>query len=615
MKSSRFPIFIIGILLALLGLLAFLQYRWLGQISEGERERLSRTIQSDTTRFAEDFNNEIQNAFFNFQMNADVWRKKNWAEFNERYDFFKEKTQYDELIKDFYLIETGENPTLLKYEKERREFVSGEWNDELNEIKQNIEKGKSVPINETIPALLMPVHDAPVNFKKIVIRTKDTEEFRGLPPEPTERFGVLVIALDKNVIENKIFPDLAKKYFSQNESANYKLSVVDKNDQPVFQTAEVSKSDASAKLFKLSPDKFVFFANRGAGNLAVSSERKDIVMNRIEAKPDSNTVIENRSEKMNVQIVRSEQNSPNEKTRVTVFNGENIDESGVWTLNVQHTAGSLEQFITNTRRKNLGISFGILSLLAVSIILIFISSQRARVFAQRQVDFVSSVSHEFRTPLAVIYSAGENLSDGVIRDETKIANYGNLIKREGKKLSAMVEQILEFAGAKSGKRKYDFQPVEVGNVIENAIAECRPSIEEKGFTIEKEIAGNLPPISADKQALTQAVQNLIANSIKYSNGEKFIKISARNGNNKVKIAVEDKGLGIEKAELGKIFEPFYRSKTVVDAQIHGNGLGLSIVKQIVEAHDGKIEVESEIGGGSKFIVEFPIKRHGEMETR
>ncbi len=234
--------------------------------------------------------------------------------------------------------------------------------------------------------------------------------------------------------------------------------------------------------------------------------------------------------------------------------------------------------------------------------MIFISSQRARTFAQRQVDFVSSVSHEFRTPLAVIYSAGENLSDGVIRDDGKIASYGNLIKREGKKLSQMVEQILEFAGARSGTRNYDFQKVEIKKVIEEAISECQSLIAENDFTIETEIAENLPEISADRRALTQAVQNLIANSIKYSNGEKFIKISANNGGGKVKISVEDKGLGIEKSELSKIFEPFYRSKKVVDAQIHGNGLGLSLVKNIVDAHNGKISVESESGKGSEFTI-------------
>jgi signal transduction histidine kinase len=194
------------------------------------------------------------------------------------------------------------------------------------------------------------------------------------------------------------------------------------------------------------------------------------------------------------------------------------DETGKWLLNVRHADGSLETFINNTRRKNLALSFGILSLLAVSIIMIFVSAHRSKQFAQKQIDFVSAVSHEFRTPLAVIYSAGENLTDGIVQNENQVAQYGNLIKREGKKLSAMVEQILEFAGARSGKRKYDLRETAVEEIIENALIECEPLINEKGFTIEKEIAENLPPVIADKNALSQAIQNLIVNAIKYSNG-------------------------------------------------------------------------------------------------
>lgn len=587
-------------MLALLGLLAYLQYHWLGQISVGESERLKARLESDTKRFAEDFNREIQDTYFTFQFPAKLWQEKNWSGFNEQMVFWKNKTSYPELIKNFYFIEAKEK-MIAVYNPQTRAFESTVWNERLDKIKPKIENAEQFqPIADDIYMLLMPVYQDPQKLQSIVIRTKTTEEIRGVPPAIPEKFGFLVIELDEKVITQQILPNLAKNYFSETGGANYNLAVLNSQNVTVFQSQNLTSPDATVKFFNLSLDKMVFLRSMEMGG---NAEGKKVIMSstsKVERRT-LNTNIEN-NKQIDIQVFNESSNDS--KPRVRVFEGNASGGNGIWTLNVQNTEGSLEQFITNTRRKNLGISFGILSLLAVSIILIFISSQRAKLFAQRQVDFVSGVSHEFRTPLAVIYSAGENLSDGVIRDETKIANYGNLIKREGKKLSVMVEQILEFAGAKSGKRKYDFQTIEVEKIIENAIGECRTLIEEKGFTLEKEIAENLPPISADKQALTQAVQNLIANSIKYSNGEKFVKITARNGGGKIKIAVEDKGLGIEKNEIGKIFEPFYRSKKVVDAQIHGNGLGLSIVKQIVEAHDGKIEVESESGKGSRFIIEL-----------
>jgi signal transduction histidine kinase len=276
-----------------------------------------------------------------------------------------------------------------------------------------------------------------------------------------------------------------------------------------------------------------------------------------------------------------------------------------WTLVTQHRDGSVEAYVSNVERRNLGIGFGILVLLGASVAAIIVSSQRARTFAQRQVDFVSSVSHEFRTPLAVIYSAGENLADGVAKDTAQVAKYGNLIKGEGKKLSAMVEQILDFAGANSGKRKYNLRETSVADVAISAVEECRSALDSAEFEIETDLPGSLPPVNADRPALTQAIQNLIANSIKYSNGNKWIRLSAANGDGTIKITVEDRGIGISHSDLKQVFEPFYRSKEVVDAQIHGNGLGLALVKQIAEAHGGTVHAESKPGGGSKFTIEIP----------
>ena len=272
---------------------------------------------------------------------------------------------------------------------------------------------------------------------------------------------------------------------------------------------------------------------------------------------------------------------------------------------MQHRDGSIEGFLAETKFRNLAVGFGILFLLGAAVGAIIFSAQRAKMLAQRQIDFVSSVSHEFRTPLAVIYSAGENLADGVAKEDAQVSRYGDLIKGEGKKLSAMVEQILDFAGARSGRRKYNLTQADVGGVIKDALSECGPLFHEKNITVETNISDSLPKLKADRIALSQAIQNLIVNSVKYSNGERWLRVAAENGGRTIKISVEDHGIGISKADLRQIFEPFYRSKNVVDAQIHGNGLGLSLVRQIAAAHGGRVKASSEEGKGSRFTIELP----------
>jgi signal transduction histidine kinase len=252
------------------------------------------------------------------------------------------------------------------------------------------------------------------------------------------------------------------------------------------------------------------------------------------------------------------------------------------------------------------LSFGVLLLLTASMIMLMISAQRAQRLARRQIEFVAGVSHELRTPLTVISSAAENLADGVVAEQDRIKQYGKLIKVESERLADMVEQALEFAGAQSGQRKFNLRPVDVGELVGRALTACRLQIEDGGFTVETAIAPI--QVNADSAALTRALQNLISNAVKYSGDNRWIGIRAGlavNGTD-VEIAVEDHGLGIASSELPHVFEPFYRAQVSVEAQIHGSGLGLSLVKHIVEAHGGRVSVNSTLDQGSTFTLHLPI---------
>ncbi|MGH9803379.1 MAG: sensor histidine kinase [Blastocatellia bacterium] len=226
-------------------------------------------------------------------------------------------------------------------------------------------------------------------------------------------------------------------------------------------------------------------------------------------------------------------------------------------------------------------------------------------------EFVAGVSHELRTPLAVICSAAENLADGVIDSGDQIKRYGGLIRDEGRRLTGMVEQVLEFAGAQSGRKTYELRPTDLHHVIEDAVAACHLQLVEGGFELEQNIAADLPMINADAVALSRAIQNLLNNAMKYSGESRWIGLSAEWDNlpncpAEIRVKVSDRGFGIAPSELPHIFEPFYRGKEIVASQIHGNGLGLSLVKHIVGEHGGRVSVESTAGQGSEFVLLLPV---------
>ena len=579
MGESRTQFILAGALIALLGILGFFQYKWLTENSEAERERMQRRLEVDSRNFAGEFNRLIQQTYFAFQVDETNWQ----AKIPERYLAWRAAAQFHDQIEGISLVfENGEsfrlNLETLQYEGQRDAVSFAE-----------IRRGFS-PINEKDFTMTMPIYQSATRmllergFPRIDILRAQPERISAPPI-----VGYAIIKVNPEVVREKILRALEVKYFPDGD---FRVSVVSRGESAsVFHGQRLAKPDISMPMLELLNENVAMFVNRDLATTIDLSERGRTM------------VFESR-------IVKGEPVVVKPQVKIEVLNPQanpvEREVKGLWELQVSHKSGSLADFTESTRRKNLSIGFGILGLLGFSAGLIFVSARRAQVLAQRQIDFVSSVSHEFRTPIAVIHTAGENLADGVASEKGQVARYGDLIKTEGKRLSSMVEQILEFAGARSGQKRYSFREVRLTDLLNDSISGCRQLLENGGFTLKEEFPDDDTMIVADFESLSHSVQNLLTNAIKYSGNSRVIEVSACLEGGRVLISVEDQGRGISRRDQSRIFEPFFRAKDVVDAQIHGNGLGLSLVKRTVEAHNGTVTVKSEPGRGSRFTISLPI---------
>jgi len=234
-----------------------------------------------------------------------------------------------------------------------------------------------------------------------------------------------------------------------------------------------------------------------------------------------------------------------------------------------------------------------------------VSSELA--LAKLKSDFVSNVSHELRTPLALIRLYAETLELGRISTPGKQQQYYEIIRKESERLTSLINNILDFSRIEAGKKEYSFRETDVADLVRSTLESYRFEIEQNGFEFEQKIDNNLPSLTVDREAIARSLLNLVNNAVKYSAGKKYLGVHLYRRDGNVNLEVVDHGIGIPAKEQHKIFEKFYR---VGDPLVHntkGSGLGLSLVRHIVQAHGGQVAVESSPGHGSKFIIILPVQ--------
>ena len=226
--------------------------------------------------------------------------------------------------------------------------------------------------------------------------------------------------------------------------------------------------------------------------------------------------------------------------------------------------------------------------------------------ARLKSDFVSNVSHELRTPLALIRLYAETLELGRITTQEKKQQYYRIIRKESERLTALINNILDFSRIEAGRKEYEFRNTDIAELVRNTLESYRYQIEQQGFAFEENIDSNLPAVPVDREAIARALVNLVNNALKYSTDEKFLGVKLYRDDGVVKLEVADHGIGIARRDQSKIFEKFYRAGDPLVHNTKGSGLGLSLVRHITQAHGGEIAVESTPGKGSKFILSLPL---------
>ncbi len=625
-------------LVVVLAVLAVLQYHWSRQVSDATRAQMESNLHISLAGFRQDFARELGSAAVEIRSVVDNSSSIKPAELKEQFHHWQQTAAHPNLVSHIYLWQYPISQLPLRFDPVSDQFQRMAWPPEFEPLQQRLldltmayhssmirdhdmvahgerprrsERPHSRNLNAGRGnmhggAIMLPGHtmDAliPWAVEQSIPALAHPIRRHAVLGDPSSPIVItwLLVQLNPDVLEKEIFPELAQKYFRGSSGMQYHVAVrIQENDQR----------------------RVLYSSDAGFGE--DNSVPMDATMNLIGpafghgGPPDlGHELFSAPAQGEHGPPYDDRRAAPERLPRFEPVRYSN--NSVMWQISAKHKSGSVEAAVAGLRRRNLMASFGVLGVLAITMGLILVASQRARKLARLQMDFVAGISHELRTPLAVISSAAENIAHGVIEDRQQLLRYGNSIVKQSRQLAHLLEQVLLFASTQQAQSHYDLGPLNVIDVVDVALDGTAGIMTTAGFTVDRRIEAGLPLVKGDFNALVQSVQNLITNAVKYGGEKQWLRISARSVREKglvseVELAVEDQGLGISKEELKHIFEPFYRSPSVSQSGIHGTGLGLPLARAIVEAMGGRLTATSEPGMGSTFSIYLPVAKEHALE--
>ena len=537
-------------------LLATAQYQWLGQISENERGRLQRALLNAMGGVARDLDNEVAAAIGQLDVEGLISGVA-----------ARGGTTVSQPVKDVLYIQqpTGHDVslTLTRCDVRAWSCSAADWPPEFADLRQEIthvvRSGLSHDAerlsrmvraaNGGQPVIVLPLGEKSGYHRRGRIDASDREA----NDHADAAAGVAVVLLDDHWLRSELVPGIVKRYFGPTAESDFRVAIVAR-DSP----ADVVYADANTALAEVT------------------------------------THPEGRQELFSGSV------------RAVGWHAAN--QGGQWVMVARHRRGSLQKAVDDVRRRNLLISFGILSLLGIAIVLNAVTARRAHRLAQQQIEFVAGVSHELRTPVSAIHLAAQNLADGAVTDVSRIRRYGETIQTETRRLRETVERVMQFAAMSAGQPIGPREPVDIGALVEDVAASARA--ERVDSNVEVTVAAGVPTILGDPLALRACVQNVLANALKHGGRSPRVQIAisveAHHRAPELRLSFEDNGPGIPADERAHVFDPFFRGRAALEQRVQGNGLGLHLVSRLVAAHGGRVDVLNAASGGAAFVIHLPM---------
>ena len=572
-RSNVRTAIVAGLLGVLLALVATLQYRWTGELGRAAEERARAGLDRAAVAFAADLDRELARLLFHFHPGGpggDV-------AVGERLRAWRAMMPEPDLLREVFVVRRGDAgaPVVERWDLASGRPVPAELPAELRPLGELLaevpgrEGARRRPLGPwvEVPALVVPGemdHGGP--FRRRAGGGEPHVAHAGGPD--------LLLWLDERVLREDLLPELGNRYFAG--EVDYRVEVRDASGRLVWSQGPAvggGEPDAVAALL----------------TLGTALGRPRWSAGDPEGGPGA------RGPRLRMPF---EHGSPEQ----------------AWQLAVTHPAGSLSTAVARARWRQLGLSFAVLALLAVAAGILLVAARRAEALARRQVELVAGVSHELLTPVAALRSAGENLAAGVVTDAAQVRRYGELVEREGRRLGALVEQVLTWAGLQARGVAPVRRSIAPADLVAAVAATCAAEAAAAGVALETRVAPGLPPLSGDPDALERALRNLVENALRHAAGGGWVAVGAEagpaRGRREVALFVEDRGAGVAAEDLPHLWEPFFRGRGARTGGVAGSGLGLALVRQIAEAHGGRVRASRAVPTGARFTLELPAGSPG-----